>query len=151
MDVHIADYDGSCFVTLGEHIFTAKKQAEENYNNQFGTKDTHDIRYLHMRERQAGILREMYKCVRNIHTVPSTATTVADFLEKVSSEYHRDNDVAQLLEELGKIRTLMKTVPLPQNRAEFEDRANLFMLLERLEEFLAIKRDFVLGKAENKH
>ena len=151
MDVHIADYDGSCFVTLGEHIFTAKKQAEENYNNQFGTKDTHDIRYLHMRERQAGILREMYKCVRNIHTVPSTAATVADFLEKVSAEYHRDNDVAQLLEELGKIRAFMKTVPLPQNRAEFEDRANLFMLLERLEEFLAIKRDFVLGKAENKH
>lgn len=34
----LADYDGSCFVSLNESIFTAKKQAEENYNNQFSKK-----------------------------------------------------------------------------------------------------------------
>ena len=37
----------------------------------------------------------------------------------------------------------MKTVPLPENRDEFEDRANLFTLLERLQEFLEIKSNFL--------
>ena len=60
------------------------------------------------------------------------------------TEYHKDNDVKALLEELSLIHEKMKTVPLPQARAEFEDRANLFILMERLEEFLLIKRDFML-------
>ena len=49
-----------------------------------------------------------------------------------------------LLEELALISEKMKTLPLPQNRAEFEDRANLFILMERLKDFLQIKRDFML-------
>ena len=139
----LADYDGSCFTQLNQSLFTAKKQAEENYNNQFSKKDTFDSRYLEMRENQTKILYEMYKAASRIQTVPSTAGLLADFLEKVSTEYHKDNDVKALLEELALIHEKMKTVPLPQVRAEFEDRANLFILMERLEEFLIIKRDFV--------
>ena len=36
----LADYDGSCFSSLNISLFTAKKQAEENFNNQFSKKDT---------------------------------------------------------------------------------------------------------------
>ena len=50
-----------------------------------------------------------------------------------------------LLKELSQIRGKMKGQPLPQNRPEFEDRANLFLLMERLQEFLTIKSDFVLN------
>ncbi len=138
-----ADYDGTCFNSLNQSIFTAKKQAEENFNNQFTSRDTYDKRYLSMRENQTKVLHEMFKCVREIKTVPKTASMVADFLEKVSIEYHKDNDVQTLLSELLQIREKMKTVPLPQNRAEFEDRANLFTLLERLQEFLELKSEFV--------
>jgi uncharacterized membrane protein YgaE (UPF0421/DUF939 family) len=140
-----ADYDGSCFDSLNQSLFVAKKQAEENFNNQFTSHDTFDTRYLLMRENQTRVLYEMFKCVRQIKTVPGTAQMVADFLEKVSVEYHKDNDVQALLAELSQIREKMKIVPLPQTRAEFEDRANLFTLLERLQEFLEIKRAFLLG------
>ena len=85
----------------------------------------------------------MFKAAQALGTIPATATLLSDFLEKVSNEYHKDNDVKALLEELSLIHEKMKTVPLPQARAEFEDRANLFILMERLEEFLLIKRDFV--------
>ena len=95
-----------------------------------------------MRENQTKVLQEMYKCVRQISTIPHTAPLVADFLEKVSREYHKDNDVRDLLEELASLRSKMKSLPLPLLRTEFEDRANLFILLERLEEFLMIKRNF---------
>ena len=36
----------------------------------------------------------------------------------------------------------MKSTPLPVERNEFEDRARLFMLLRRIEEFLMIKKEF---------
>ena len=139
----LENYDGSCFDSLNQSLFTAKKQAEENFNNQFGSRDTFDTRYLLMREHQAKVLYEMFKCVRQIQTVPATAPLVAAFLEKVSVEYHKDNDVQALLAELLELRDKMKTVPLPQGRSEFEDRAHLFILLERMQEFLEIKRDFI--------
>ena len=137
------DYDGSCFESLNNSLFTAKNQASENFNNQFSSKDTYDIRYLTMRENQTLLLYEMFKCVRQIKTVPETAQMVADFLEKISVEYHKDNDVEDLLSDLSVIREKMKSVQLPQTRSEFEDRANLFMLLDRLQEFLGIKQNFM--------
>lgn len=142
----LADYDGSCFVALNQSIFIAKKQAEENYNNQFSKKDTFDSLYLEMREKQTKILYEMFKTVRDIGTVPSTAGLLSDFLEKVSNEYHKDNDVKTLLEELALIHDKMKAHPLPQTRTEFEDRANLFILMQRLKEFLQIKHDFMIAQ-----
>jgi len=145
-DPALVDYDGSCFTALNQSLFTAKKQAEENYNNQFSKKDTFDSRYLEMREKQTKILYEMFKAVRDLCTVPSTAPLLSDFLEKVSNEYHKDNDVKALLEELALIHDKMKSLPLPQNRTEFEDRANLFILMERLKEFLQIKHDFMISQ-----
>ena len=142
----LSDYDGSCFVSLNQSIFTAKKQAEENYNNQFSKKDTFDSHYLEMREKQTKILYEMFKAARALHTTPATAPLLSDFLEKVSNEYHKDNDVKALLEELALIHEKMKSLPLPQNRTEFEDRANLFILMERLKEFLQIKHDFMISQ-----
>ena len=143
LDPNFPDYDGSCFSTLKESLYDARKQAEENFNNQFTRRDTFDGRYVAMREMQTGILEEMFKCVKNISTVPCTASTVADFLEKTSREYRRDNDAGSLIRELGEIRLKMKEIPLPQDRNEFEDRAYLFMLLERLQEFLDIKNAFM--------
>ena len=87
----------------------------------------------------------MYKAARDLGTVPDTAPLLSDFLEKVSTEYHKDNDVKALLDELAQIQDKMKNVPLPQTRTEFEDRANLFTLMERLKDFLQIKRDFMLS------
>ena len=139
----LSDYNGDCFISLNQSLFTAKKQAEENYNNQFSKKDTYDSRYLAMRENQTKVLQEMFKCARNITTTPHTAPLLAEFLEKVSQEYHKDNDVSSLLKELAELRTKMKCQPLPVERTEFEDRANLFMLMERLEEFLLIKNQFM--------
>ena len=142
----LADYDGSCFSSLNKSLFTAKKQAEENYNNQFSKKDTFDTLYLEMREKQTKILYEMFKAARNLQSIPPTAPLLSDFLEKVSNEYHKDNDVKALLDELALIHDKMKAHPLPQTRSEFEDRANLFILMERLKEFLHIKHDFMIAQ-----
>jgi len=143
MDPGLPNYDGSCFTKLNESLFIAKRAAKKNFNNQFKNTDTYDTKYLQMRESQIKVLQEMYKSVYRIKTVPSTALDIASIFEKVSIEYHKDNDVKSLLEDLSVIRETMKTVPFPVTRPEFEDRANLFILLERLQEFLTIKQEFM--------
>lgn len=145
LDVNLADYDGSCFTALESSVFEAKKQSEINFNNQFGKKDTYDIRYIQMREKQIFVLKEMFKCLKNISSVPRTAQLISDFFEKVSVEFHRDNDVELLLIRLEEIINSMKIQPLPVERKEFEDRANLFILLQKMKEFLLIKNSFARG------
>lgn len=134
--------DGKYFELLDKAIFEAQNAAMENYNNQLGKKDVFDGEYISMRKEQRDVLLEIYKSLIDIKTVPSTAALVSDFFEKVSVEYETKNDVRTLLKELQEIRASMKEKPLPENRAEFEDRAMLFVILKRMEEFLAIKRDF---------
>ncbi len=143
-NITLENFDGSCFVTIDESVFQAKKQAKENFKNQF-KQDSFDMKYIDMRENQVRVLKEMYKTLSKVTEVPFTAKIISDFFEKVSTDYSTDNDVVQLLNDLHAIRLQMKTQILPANRSEFENRANLFTLLNLLEEFLTIKNEFFMS------
>ena len=141
-----SDYNGDCFKTLNKYLYEAETMAVQNYDNQFGSADTFDMEYVSMRRRQEYALIEMYKLVRNLKGTPATLEIISDFLKKVSEEYARDNTVEDLLAEFRNIDAGMKSQPLPKDRSEFEDRAELFVLLRKLEEFLEIKREFMRGR-----
>ena len=134
IDQNLQNYDGKCFIQLNKDFYLAKEIADVNYKNQL-KKDDSDIKYLENLGNQIGILYEMYKRVKNIKTQPSTAKIISDFLQKVSEEYPIKNNEL-LLNEFNELWNEMKNRPLPQTRQEFEDRAELFTLLELIEEFL---------------
>ena len=134
IDQNLQNYDGKCFIQLNKDFYLAKEIADVNYKNQLKKDDT-DIKYLENLGNKIGILYEMYKRVKNIKTQPSTAKIISDFLQKVSEEYPIQNNEL-LLNEFNSIWQEMKNRPLPQTRQEFEDRAELFTLLELIEEFL---------------
>ena len=138
----IDEYDGSCFDVLYELISKAKTMSYENEKNSIFTFDDFDRKYISMRSKQTQVLYEMYKIIRNMHTTPFTAKMISEFLNKIANEYHLKNDCEQLLDEFYDLDAKMKSTPLPVERNEFEDRARLFVLLRRIEEFLLIKRDF---------
>ncbi len=142
VDRDISDYNGECFGNLSASIRHAKNIAEENFNNQFGNKDTFDREYIRMRERQTHVLYDMYKRVRRIRTKPLTAQVISEFLEYLSREFYRKNTGEELLEAFYRMDGEMKSKPLPVTRAEFEDRAELYTLLRDIEEFIKIKVDF---------
>jgi hypothetical protein len=48
-----------------------------------------------------------------------------------------------LLEEYNKINIRLKEERLPSTRKEFEDRARLFHLMQLIEEFLTIKKEYI--------
>ncbi|MBP5198392.1 MAG: hypothetical protein J6033_04995 [Lachnospiraceae bacterium] len=143
MDVDLPDYDGSCFEKMDESIREAADIARENYMNQFSKGDVEDMEYIAMRRRQRYILFEMYKNLKEIMSVPSTAKSLSKYFEKVSEEYSRENTVKDLLEEYENLYSEMKKAPLPTDRTEFENRARLFVIMEKMREFLYIKKDYV--------
>lgn len=138
----ITDYNGECFVVLSEYLHKAKNMADVNYKNQFGDTDVFDMEYVKMREKQCEILYEMYKNVRRIKTTPIQAEKISAFLSMVAEEYHKENTVEELLVKFYELNESMKKEPLPVERSEFEDRAQLYSLLRHLEEFLEIKKEF---------
>ncbi len=135
LDKNLANYDGSCFEELNKTLFLAKELAEQNYKNQL-KKDDSDLNYLKTQSQKVAVLYEMYKRVKNIQTQPHTAKIISDFLHKLSNEYSTTEDLQHLKQEFNLIWQEMKKRPLPQTRQEFEDRAELFTLLELIEEFL---------------
>ena len=143
MDPHMEGYDGSCFEKLSRTIDDASALARLNYMNQLSKKDTDDIEYIAMREKQSDTLYEMFKHLSKIGTVPVTAGLLSEFFEKVSEQYSMDNTVEGLLKDFGELDAKMKDMPLPADRCEFEDRARLFAVMRGLEEFLITKKDYV--------
>lgn len=75
--------------------------------------------------------------------LPAQTIQVAAFFEEIEAQYHRDNDVEELLKLLEKMLSDMKLETLPQSREEFEARALLFYTLMQLDEFLTLKNRFV--------
>lgn len=138
----LEDYNGVCFKKLRRSVRKAKNIAEENFMNQFGTTGKLDIEYISMREKQINVLYNMYKRVRVICTTPVTAKEISAYIEKIAHSYHRDNSGRELLIEFDRLNCKLKDSPLPKDRKEFEDRAELYALMRDIEEFLTIKTKF---------
>lgn len=149
MDPEMPGYTGKCFQTLRDSIEEASAQAHANYMNQFSAKEDGDIAYIAMREKQAAALYEVYKHLRNIRTVPVTASLLSAFFEEVSLQYSMENTVEGLLEDFRVLDQKMKEMPLPAERKEFEDRARLFAVMRGLEEFLLIKKEYMEAKRKD--
>lgn len=140
---NLDNYTGECFKNLDISMQKAKNIAHENFMNQFSNKDTTDIDYINMREKQLHVLYSIYERVSVIHTKPISAQHISQFLEEVSIAYNKDNVVDGLLEKFYTLHAELKESPLPIERSEFEDRAELYVMMRDIEEFLMIKKEFI--------
>lgn len=141
LDSELEDYDGMCLEVLTKLLKEAKKQALTDYKNDLIDADTIDIKYIDMRQKQCEILFEIYRNVSTLKTAPETARIISDFLDKISLQYDRDNDVTDLINECSELQNTFDSMPLPSTREEFEDRARLFVLMRSIEDFLKIKKE----------
>lgn len=141
-----SDYGADCFGELGKALEAAKLCAATNYNNVLWKQDTYELDYIRMREQQSIVLKEIYVNIKRIAYLPKQAEQVAGLLSRIEEDYHKENTVAGLLEELERFLAEMKEQPLPENREEFEARAILFYILMQLKSLLQLKRDFICGQ-----
>lgn len=136
-------YNSDCFVRLEDKIGMAKECALRNWNNTLWSQTFYELDYIRMRENQSRVLRNVYDSILLIRMLPSQTMQVADFFEEICAQYHRDNDVEELLQRLKDMLSDMKQENLPGSREEFEARALLFYTLMQLQEFLRLKNRFV--------
>lgn len=146
MNSELPNYDGKCFFKLRDLISEALSIANENYMNQFRNGDVADIEYITMRSEQVDVLHEMYKKVSTLKTTPITAKIISDYLNRISESYDEDNTAEDLLNEFAVLHDSMKKQKLPENRQEFEERAQLYGLMKNIEEFLLLKRQYMERK-----
>ena len=139
------NYHSDCFVRLDDKIHLAKECALRNWNNTLWSQSAYELDYIRMRENQSRVLKNIYDSIVRITMLPAQTMQVAAFFEEIEAQYHRDNNVEELLRLLEKMLSDMKRETLPQSREEFEARALLFYTLMQLEEFLTLKNKFVLS------
>lgn len=131
------------FNNLKDKIKIAHICAMKNYNNTLIKKSEEELKYVEMRQKQSMVLEEIYKSIVMITILPKQANDVGKFLKMVSDEYHKNNDVENLIIKLNEILFNMKSEELPKNREEFEARAILYYILRQMEKFLMLKNEFV--------
>lgn len=137
------EYANTCFGLLNEKLEIARNCAARNFNNVVFGSSTFELDYVEMRQKQSMELEDIYRSVGMIQTLPRQAAFVAEYMGRISREYHRDNDVQGLLDGLERVLDGMGREDMPKSREEFEARAVLFYILKQLEEFLKLKNEFV--------
>lgn len=131
------------YLNLNELIDSLLVKAYEDAGNTLIRETRYQISYLEMRKHQVRILKDIQESIEEIHDVLPQSLTVSDYIQKVSTEFAEDNNVKDLLFELKELLDFFRSERLPVSRQEFENRANLFVILKDMEQFLEVKKSFI--------
>lgn len=139
----------SCHITyfapVKVDVEQALQRAEQNIKNNLRSDTSYYFRYLFMRKQQIGILKRMSTRIQQLGEVTKDADLIADFFILLQAKFHEYNNVEDLYHVLDEILEAYRQESLPKTRKEFETRAILFSLVQDLQLFLDVKRDFVRG------
>ena len=144
-----ANKKGIDIKSLDELLDRSIEKAYQEAGNTLLTETKYQISYLEMRKLQIVVLKDILKNIEEIHDVLPQSIEVSKYIEKVSKEFHELNNVKSLVDELELLYGFFRREDLPITRKEFENRAILFNILNDLENFLELKRSFILKNDEN--
>ncbi|MGL4672408.1 MAG: aromatic acid exporter family protein [Cetobacterium sp.] len=130
------------FKLLKSTIEEGKKLSLLDYDNSLFDKCNENLDFFSLRRRQYRILTRMRACFRRLYITHEYSIIIADFINKVSESISIEANSIPLIKEHKELTELFSNFPLPKTRAEFENRATLFQLLQEMEEFLKAKIEF---------
>lgn len=130
---------------LEETLDKGEKNAFQDMENQLLTDTRYHLSYMNLRRNQTVMLAGMNESICHLKSLPAQAEAVSGLFRETRSRFHEYNNAAGLLDSLQRLKEAMSREPLPVSRDEFEDRAVLFGLILKLEQFLEAKRSFVEG------
>ncbi|MDO5144768.1 MAG: aromatic acid exporter family protein [bacterium] len=136
----------ACFTRLLETLEKAHALAIRNRENSLTPTDTDNASYVQLRKSQCRVLMQIRDAMRDVTTYTPQYTEVCAFMNQVADEYHRLNDVSTLLRRRAQLLEHMKSCALPATREEFESRAMLYQVLTRMEDFLMLKRAYIMSQ-----
>ncbi|WP_188206100.1 aromatic acid exporter family protein [Alkalibacillus aidingensis] len=98
--------------------------------------------YFHMRQKQFEILERMLPLISRIKATEDEYVYISELFEELADHVHPGNTAVRYLEKLSKIREKFNQEPLPEEVETFEERANLYLLLNEIEQYLILKRSY---------
>lgn len=130
------------FYELEKIILLSEETASKIVSNKLFNNNFYYIDYVTMRKNQFYIIKKMRKHFEKFYMSFEQTKLIANYTIKISNDIKEKNDCIILLEELEELRKLFKNMDLPKTREEFENRAQLILFLNDLEDFLNLKRNF---------
>ncbi|MBL1227421.1 aromatic acid exporter family protein [Enterococcus sp. BWR-S5] len=116
--------------------------AKNHAENQLLSKDNYYLDYFMMRKMQSSILKDMLKLLEQVVVEVEQAKNIKELLVYTSETFAEANDGKDILDQIGQVYEAYRKSPLPQTRAEFENRAMLFQFLQLFYSFIETKREF---------
>lgn len=98
--------------------------------------------YLNMRKEQYELLKRIALNLPRLREPYMQTASVSSLLHMTAESINEYNNAEELLYTLSEMRTVFRSAPLPQSRAEFESRAVLYEIVNELQEMLLLKLKF---------
>ncbi|MFI3176666.1 MAG: aromatic acid exporter family protein [Eubacteriales bacterium] len=130
---------------LEEHIDRATDKAFENIGNTSSSLAKYYVEYLNMRRNQCAVISHFYRVMLRIDTSCDETDEIAEILLEIANSIHQTAGMKQILLELEEMITRIKVQGLPTTQEEFVRKAEMFYILEELEELLRLKSEFLEG------
>lgn len=117
-------------------------QLETEKSNRFFDDPEEESRYFQTRRIQTDILEHMVPVIKNFSTGFTPGYLIADFLYQVKESLCRPQMLNDLMDHKDKLYEYFRQEKLPTTRREFEERAQLFVILNDIAYFVDAEKAF---------
>lgn len=111
-------------------------------DNRVFQRTNYHVHYFEMRQAQNTILRNMARLMNQLDRQSPEGILLAQLFAETAEELSETNSGEELLAGIGDFLATFRKRELPKTRAEFENRALLFQLLNDMQHILQLKLDF---------
>lgn len=125
-----------------------QEAADYERANRLQSASVYPQAYFQMRSTQAVLLQRIWQNLERVTETYDLSLHLSRFIQHAADSLHELNNAERLIAELLEIEAIYVAAPLPETRAEFENRALLFVILEDIQMFLQIKYDFAREMSE---
>lgn len=138
----LSQLQNSYLEKLTQELDEAVLLARNQYNNQLFGQSYYYIKYFDMRQMQAHVLRQIKEDLGQCQLPTLENEKLAGMLIQTAEKLHEDNPANELMQEIQNLFDHFRNSELPKTRAEFENRAMLFKMLNDFMHFIEIKQVF---------
>ncbi|GGC84086.1 aromatic acid exporter family protein [Enterococcus wangshanyuanii] len=127
---------------LKAFIRTGETWAKTHAENHLLSSDDYYLNYFTMRRMQSNSLKDMLRILEKITVEPEQVESIQQLLEYTAETFAETNDGQAILDRITQVYDVYRKKELPKTREEFENRAQIFQLLQVFHSFIQIKAEF---------
>lgn len=133
---------------LEKYIADSLLLARTHMDNNLVDHASQSYDYLMMRATQVELFRELTEILVQIDLENQSQIfqKLKVLFLAIGENYGRDNNAKALMAQAQEVLAYYRASELPKTRQEFEVRAQLFQILQIIQSFIQIKRDYVIEK-----